>query len=225
MTILESLAASILRHTPGDGMHASALPNVTLIRSDHPTTPLPTVYAASLCIVAQGRKQVMWGDRAYVYDAARYLVVAVDMPLTGAVVTASPHAPYLCLQLDLDMAALGEIVLRQGPAPDGGPVPGLALDPVPPPLVDAACRLVDLLDTPQDIAALAPLIEREILYRLATGATAAMIRHIATGEHRPAQVARAIAWVKRHFAEDFSIDDLAAEAGMSASSLHAHSRR
>ncbi|KYF72723.1 AraC family transcriptional regulator [Sorangium cellulosum] len=220
---LEELSALIVRHTAADGMHACELPRVTLIRSSRPTLPMPALYTPSLCLVTQGRKQAVLGGRLYDYDAARYLVVSVDLPVVGSVIEASMAAPYLCLQLHLDMGMLGELVLERFPVDRAAPPPaGLGIHEVTPALVDACARLVALLDTPEDIAALGPLIEREILYRLVTGPAAEMMRHIARSGGGLARVSRVISWIKAHYAEPFTIEALAAHAGMSESSLHAH---
>ncbi len=193
-----------------------------LVRSDHPTVPVPAVYEASLCLIAQGSKRVSIGDHSLVYDASRYLLVSVDLPLVGHVIEASPSEPYLCCKVDLDLAALADLVIAEGRKPRPADLPALAVYPGDPDLVDAVCRLVKLLDRPESIAALAPLIEREILYRLLDGPHGAMLRHMAAADSRLARVARAIAWIRSRFRDALRIDEVAAAAGMSASSLHAH---
>src|SRR5690349_19340986 len=93
------LAAQIERHTPGDGVHATAIPRLSLIRLSHPGEPLVLLHEPAVCIVAQGSKRVHLADEVLVYDASRYLVVSVDLPITGQVIEASPFAPYLCVRL------------------------------------------------------------------------------------------------------------------------------
>lgn len=225
MKPLSEMADLIARHTPTEGMHASPIPRLTLIRFSGPTMPTPSVYDPALCLVAQGSKRAMLGDRIFVYDAARYLLVSVDLPVVGHVIEATPDQPYLCFKLDLDLVALGQLVVDSGaPPPAPGYVPGLALFDTDPAIIDAAVRLLRLLDRPDDVPVLAPLIEREILYRLLTGDHGAMLRHIAMAQSRLAQVGRAIGWIKRNFQAPFSAEAVAAEAGMSPSSLHEHFR-
>jgi AraC-like DNA-binding protein len=220
---MDAISEIIGRHVPADGMHASALPRLSLVRSCRPTEAVPTVYKPSLCIIAQGRKQVELGGRSYVYDPAKYLTVSVDLPLVGSILEASPERPYLSLVLDIDLPALTELMLQHphalGPEPSG---PALGVSEVEPGLLDAALRLARLLDTPKDAPALAPLAEREILYRLLTGAQAPMIRRIASAESRLTQIGRAIAWLRENYAQPVSVERLAADAGMSASSFHSH---
>lgn len=223
MLQIDELSGIIARHVPGDGMHASTLPRLSLVRSCRPTDAVPTVYKPSLCIIAQGRKQVELGGRNYLYDPAKYLAVSVDLPLVGSILEASPQRPYLCLVLDIDLGVLSDLMLQHPPEPRPEPVgPALGVSEVEPGLLDAALRLARLLDTPQDAAALAPLAEREILYRLLQGGQAPMIRRIASAESRLKQVSRAIAWLRQNYTQPVSVDRLAADVGMSPSSFHSH---
>ena len=224
MRQIDELAALAGRLADTDGIHETAIPRLALIRSSRPTEPLHALHEPALCIILQGRKQVMLGDRVYRYDRSQYLVVSVDLPVVGQVLEASPEHPYLCIRLDLDPVLLGAIMLEAGGDGMGGSDagPGLALNPVAPELLDAMLRMVRLLETPRDIAILAPLAEREILYRLMTGEQAARLRQIATAESRLQQVNRAIGWIKRNYDKAFSVEALAQEARMSPSALHQH---
>lgn len=224
MNQLAGLTETLSRHAPADGTFPCPLPGVSLLRSPTPTMPMPVVYEPTLCIVAQGRKRAMLGAAAFIYDAASYLIASVDLPVMGSVIEASAERPYLCLRLDFDMTALGELAIRYpatGPEAEGLPL-GIALNRTTPALLDAATRLVRLLDTPDDIEALAPLTIREILYRLLTGDSAATIRQMACADSRLNQVARAIVWIRTHFREACPIEKLAELAGMSRSTFHAH---
>lgn len=222
MRKITDLAALIMEHAPQSGMAGTAVSRLSLIRADRPTVPVPSVYEASLCLIAQGSKRVSLGEDSVVYDASRYLLVSVDLPLVGHVLEASPQAPYLCCKIDLDMAALADLMIAQdGPAPKSD-LPVLAVYPSDPDLVDAACRLVTLLERPESIAGLAPLIEREILYRLLTGPHGPMLRHMAAADSHLNQISRAIARIRTSFNEQLRIEEIAAVAGMSSSSLHAH---
>jgi AraC-like DNA-binding protein len=217
------LAEIVGRHLTYDSIEPCALPRVKLIRSSSTTDSMPVIYEPTLCLVVQGRKRVVLGDLEYVYDASQYLVVSVDLPLMGSILNASKERPFLCISLDLDLKVLSELLLEfGGNAPATESKPGLALSTVTPGLLDAALRLLRLLDTPNDISALAPLAEREILYRLLAADQSGMVRHIANGQSRLSQISRAIGWIKTHYAENFTIERVADEAGMSPSSLHQH---
>jgi AraC-like DNA-binding protein len=224
MDPLAKLVDILSRHVPADGIHPSLIPGVSLVRSGTPTMPMPVVYEPTLCLVAQGRKQAVLGTTAYVYDASRYLVASVDLPVMGSVIEASEAEPYLCLVLNLDMPTLSELALRY-PADDefqGMPSTGIALNDTSAELLDAAVRLARLLDSPNDIDALAPLVVREILYRLLTGSGNGTIRQMAKADSRLNQIAKAISWIRSHYKEACRIDEISAIAGMSRSTFHSH---
>ena len=222
MEKIADLARTIRQHAPNNGMAGTAVPRLWLIHADQPSMPTPAVYEASLCLIAQGSKRVSLGDHSVVYDAAHYLVVSVDLPLVGHVLQASKDAPYLCCKIDLDTTALAELLAAEGGPLPRTHLPALAAYPGYPYLIDSSCRLLRLLDRPESIPALAPLVEREILYRLLHGPHGAMLRHIASADSHLSQVTRAIATIRKGFDAQLRIDDIAAEAGMSPSSLHAH---
>jgi len=209
---------------PGDGVFPTAIPRLHLMRSCRPTERIHALHEPAVCIVAQGRKRVMLGERIFDYDRSRFLVVSVDVPVAGQVIEATPREPYLCLRLDLDPALLASLFMDIGEAAgrERAPEAGLVLSPVTPDLLDAALRLLRLLETPQDAAVLAPLVEREILYRLACSDQAARLWQIAHGESRLQQVNRAIRRLQRDFEKPIAVAALAAEAGMSVSAFHQH---
>lgn len=224
MSSLDTLVEIISRHTPGDGTHICALPGVKLFRSSSPTMPMPVIYEPTLCLIAQGRKHALLGTTGFVYDPENYLLASVGLPVMGSVIEASDSHPYLCLQLDLDMAELGELAIRY-PVSHAELEPttaGLTLGRTTPALLDAVVRLAGLLDIPGDIEALAPLTIREILYRLLTGASGNIIRHMCQADSRLNHIARAIVWVRTHFREACSVEQAAEIAGMSRSTFHAH---
>lgn len=221
MNRIDDLAAAIGRHALQQGIMPTAIGRLSLIRGDAPTMAVPAVYEASLCLIAQGAKRVWLGDLAVDYDASRYLIVSVDLPLTGQVTEASPASPYLCCKLDLDLTVLADLAIAHGER-GGGTAPVLAAYPGDAGLVDAATRLVRLLDTPGDAAALAPLVEREILYRLLTGPHGATLRGLVAGEGHLRQIGRAIALIRERFDAPLRIEEVAAAAAMSPSSLHVH---
>ncbi|WP_260466524.1 AraC family transcriptional regulator [Pseudomonas moraviensis] len=221
---LSKLVDIIGRHVRDDGVYSTAIPGVSLIRSASPTMPMPAVYEPTLCLVAQGRKQAMLGTTAYVYDPAKYLIASVDLPVMGSVIEASEAVPYLCLALDLDTAVLSELALRHPLREESvsAPPAGITLNDTTPELLDAAVRLAGLLDRPRDIEALAPLVIREMLYRLLTENGNSIIRQMAQADSRLNQIAKVIAWLRSHYNEACRIDDLVSIAGMSRSSFHTH---
>lgn len=225
MEILNEISAVIGRHVSKDGFQATPIERMTLVRSSTVTMPMPNVYRPQLCLVAQGHKEVTLGDRVFRYAPGRYGVVTYDLPAIGHVVEATPDKPYLCLYLDFDPVMLGELALRV-PLQQQAPIRpiGKTVSDADAALLDATLRLLRLLDDPAALPVLGPLAEQEMLYRLLAGPDGARMRHITSSQGRVAQVGRAIAWIGQNFRERFSIEQLAAEVGMSPSSLHEHFR-
>jgi len=225
MDALTELSTRIARHTGRDGSTQTSLPSLSLFRSECVTTPKPGFYRPIAVFVAQGCKRIQVGGREFHYDPAKYLVVTVDLPAAGNICEAAPDRPYLAAALALDPARLAALLLEM---PEGArrtpeaPAPGLRVSPMSPDLLDPVVRLVRLLDRPEDAAILAPLAEREILYRLLRGEQGAMLRQIALSDSRLSQVSRAIDWIKRNYTRPLRIETLADVAGMSPSSFHRH---
>jgi AraC-like DNA-binding protein len=222
MEKIAELTRLIDRHMPQDGSIDTALPRLGLIRSSSQTEPLHTLYKPSCCISAQGRKRAVIGEAVHIYDPAHYLVVGVGLPVIGAVIEASVEQPYLCFRLEFDRGLLTEMIEEAPRRDDGFAV--ARVSPMTPQLIDAAIRMLMLLDAPDDARVLAPLVEREILHRLISGPQGGMMRQIAHGESRLNQIGRAVDYVCRNFGERFAIHDLAGIAGMSASSFYEHFR-
>jgi AraC-like DNA-binding protein len=225
MSDAPELARIIARHTPQPGIFKAPVPGLWLIRADVPGMPMPTVYEPSLCIIAQGSKIVSIGARMLHYDHAHCLVASVDLALVGQVVAATPDRPYLCCKIDIDQSVLADLITGDGRALPPGDPPPLAVHPTDPDLLDAASRLLRLLDRPASIPVLAPLVHREILYHLLNGPQGTMLRHAASGDSHLGQVSRAIRWIRSHAREQLHIADVAQAARMSVSSLHQHFKR
>src|SRR5580658_1554498 len=218
----QELSARVARLAPFDGSHPSALSGLALTRGSVPTMCMPTVYQPCLAIVVQGRKRAILNDEVYHYDALNYLVVGVTLPGLGQVLEASPEHPYLSLRLNLDLEEIARLVLQLG---DRGPSPttadrGLFVARLDEPLLDAVLRLVKLLDTPEDIDVLAPVVRREIYYRMLRGDLGSRLVDLAQSEGGNHRVVRAIEWLKQHYAAPLRIEDLADAVHLSPSALH-----
>ena len=220
---MDRICGSIARHGR-PGRQATAIDGLTLYCAHHANRPVNTMYRPTLCIVAQGRKQVVLGDKIFAYDASKYLVVTVDLPVSGCIVEASPVTPYLGASFDLDPARLADLLLSLPPASSSRQhrSAAMAVSALGDELLDPLARLLAMLDRPDDIAVMAPLIEREIYYRLLQGEQGALLRQVATAGSHLSQIARAIDWIREHYAEPTSVEDLAAQAGMSLTSFHRH---
>ncbi|RAU44023.1 MULTISPECIES: AraC family transcriptional regulator [unclassified Pseudomonas] len=219
------LANLISRQTIGDGTFDTPVSAVKLIRWSTPSEPMPVIYEPTVCFVAQGRKQASVGTTALTYDCTRYLIASIAQPVMGSVVEASAEKPYLCLQINLDKKEIAELAALHPSSlnPDSPPA-GLAIYDALPALTDAAIRLLALFDAPQDVPALAPLILREIYYRLLTGPSGSLLRHMVHSQSQFQQISRAISWIRRHFHTACRIEDAAEVAAMSRSNFHLHFR-
>jgi AraC-like DNA-binding protein len=216
-------ASNLERHTATDGEHRTAISGLMLYRASAPSKLSATVYEPSLCVVAQGAKEVRLAGEPYRYDVAHSLLVSVDLPVETRVVEASHDRPCLVVVISLDLAVVGEILADGITAlAIGSPARGLSVSVIEWPLIDAVSRLVDLLGFPQDIGSLAPLVLREITYRLITGLHGSRLRQIAATGAPAYRIARAIRWLKDHFAEPLRVESLAQHVRMSPSALHLH---
>lgn len=204
----------------------TAVQGLSLHRWEHPTEPTSYMLAPSICLIGQGRKQVVVGEDAFVYDASQFLITSIDLPVVSRIMEASADSPYLGLTMEIDLRILSQLVLEH-PASAGRTETdslGIAVSGITEPLLDAFNRLLDLLKHPDDIAALAPLIQREIFYRLLMGEQGARLRHIAASGQHGYRVVRTIEWLKQHYSESMKVDDMARQAGLSVSAFHHHFR-
>jgi AraC-like DNA-binding protein len=219
---LTELRGIVSRHTPGR-YQPSVLPRVALYKDGAAPQPVSGVYHPMMALILSGAKEIAIGDRRLRYDPASYFIATVELPASGCVKLDQPKEQYLAVSLDLDSDRLAS-VLSEADVPSPTAEPAFAVNPVTPELLDAWLRLLRLLDAPQDIAVLAPLCEREILYRLLQGPQGAIVRQIARADSRLSQVRRAIALIRDQFDRPLRVEALAEEAGMSPASFHRHFR-
>lgn len=218
---LDSLRTLVRRHCIGEST-ITRLPRVEIRVGAGTTDPLPAVYPTMACFVLQGAKRLTLGRRRLRYRGESYMLLSVDLPVTGQVIEATDRAPYLAVSLLLDPATIAGLVL-DAPGPRGTATGlGLGIGALTPDLQEPLLRLLRLLDTPDDIRVLAPLAERELLYRLLQGPHGPLLRDLAVGDSRLSQVRRAIAWIRADIARPLRVEALAAHVGMSASSFHRH---
>lgn len=227
--LLTAMIESIGRRTVGNTDSPTPISGLGFFRREEPLPPTICLVEASIVLVVQGEKQMLVGGEAYPYDVNRFLITSLDLPANSQIVTASPDKPCLGLVLKLDLRIMAELIAQGGlPSPlersiDRGI--GAGLGKVTPVLLEAFKRLLDLLDDPASIPVLAPLIEREIHYRLLKSDQAARLWQIASVGSQGHRIARAIDWLKMNYTATLRIDDLAAHVQMSPSSLHQHFRQ
>ena len=219
------LRSHLLACLPKAGDHVSALPGLTLYRRDGPTEPASMLYEPSVGFVVQGRKRVVLGTDTHEYGPAEFVLTAVDLPTVSQVLEAEPGRPCLSMMLKLDFAmvqAIGGEIDVQGIAATSDAESGMTFGPMTTALLDAFVRLSALADKPQDIAIMAPLVLREITYRLLMGPSGGHLRRIARQGPQRDKILTAIAWLREHHAEAIRIEDLADMAAMGVSTLHHH---
>lgn len=219
------LAAFVERHIDGkgNGAHATAIEPLEFMRESDAFTVIRGVSEPLFAIVLQGKKEVLLNEETFQYGVAQYLVLSVDLPVSGCVIEASPNQPFLGFKLNLDPVQLCDIIAQTNPSTDKKEsVRGWFTSDAEPSLIDCAIRLTKLLETPQDIPFLAPIIIREIYYRLLTGEQGEAVRQIATAGSNMQRIAEVIKRLKTDFAKPLRIEELAGQANMSVSSFHRH---
>jgi AraC-like DNA-binding protein len=217
----EELVEQIARICREDGA-VQPLNGLHLYRLSSPLGPIHGVTEPSLCMIAQGSKEILVNDRRYRYDALHYLLATVDLPRVSYVLEASPARPYLSLRLELSPALVSSVMVEAGTPSAAGSAEKSAIDVsrLDGNLLDAVVRLVRLADSPDEAEVLRPLIEREIVYRLLAEDQGGRLSHLVSlGGHAP-QIANAVKRIRRDFDQPLRIEHLAGELGMSVSGFH-----
>ncbi len=207
-----------------EGTLATPVAGLCIHRIQHTAAPRHGIQIPSFAVIAQGEKRLWFGGEQYRYDPLHYMVTSVDLPVLAEVITASPTLPYLGMRLELDVATLGELILDENL-----PMPlslvdsrGLYVNRLFPTLLESTLRLLRLLETPRDIPILAPMIKREIFYRLLMNGQGTRLRQLALKDSHTHRIARAIDTLRQHYIEPLRVQDLAGGVHMSVSSFHQH---
>jgi AraC-like DNA-binding protein len=202
------------------------IPGVSLHRRTSPTPPCRTTYHPGVIVVAQGSKQANLGRTSFIYDESRFLLTAVDLPIVSRVAEATEKVPCLVLSLKLDMSMVRELLgleeIHVAEAPSDSPA--MSIGETTPEFLNACCRLLDLLDSPQDIPFLSGLIQREIIYRILRGPEGVRLRAVATLGDQSHRTAKVVAWITANYAKPLHVEELAQIASMGVSTLHHHFR-
>lgn len=216
------LAHRIARWAEMEDDSPTDLPGLTLYRRSTPTACASAAYQPSLVVFAQGEKHITVGKTPYICDGSNFLLTSVDLPVVCQVVKASPKTPMLGMVLALDMAAVREISSQEEfhAGEDAATARGMAVGVTTVPLLDACLRLMDLLETPNDIAFMSTLIQREIIYRLLRSTQGRHLRAIATLGEQSHRTAKAVEWLRKNYAKPLRVEELAAMARMGVSTLH-----
>lgn len=223
----ETLVEIIGCRTTGQTDCPTLIPNLGFFRREAPSPPAICLVEPSIVLVVQGEKKMWFGGEPFPYDTGRFLITSLDIPANSEVVVASPDRPCLGLALRLDLRLLAELIAQGNLSPpaDRPDDRGIGLGTVTPLIREPFSRLLGLLDEPLSIPILAPLIIREIHYRLLISDQAARLWQIAAVGSQSQRVSRAIDWLKEHYASPLRINELAERVQMSVSTLHHHFRK
>ncbi len=224
---MQTLAEGIAHWTQHQDDYITPIANLYLYRRHEPTPAQVCLVEPSIVFVAQGAKQLVIGEQCYRYDATRFMVTALNLPGSSRVLEAQPDRPCLGLVYKLDLRTIAELATN-GKLPAPADITGqgvAAIGSMTPALAEPFQRLIALLHEPDALPVLAPLIEREIHYRLLLSDQSARLRQIAAVGSQSFRIARALEWLRVHYAQPLRVDELAAHVKMSASNLHLHFRQ
>lgn len=221
--LTQSIGARITR--PGD--EKTAIAGLGFFRREQPSPPVVCMVEPSIILVAQGEKRLWVGGEGYPYDPSRFLVTSLNLPANSEVLVASPQRPCVGLTLKLDLRMLAELIAQGGlpTSRDRSAGTGVGIGGVTTPLLASFERLLALLDEPEAIAVLAPLVQREIHYRLLMSDQAGKLRQITSVDGQGYRIAKAIDWLKLNYAASLRVEELAARVQMSAPTFHHHFRQ
>ncbi|MEH1833018.1 MAG: AraC family transcriptional regulator [Nostoc sp.] len=222
----QALATLVARHTEANSnlVYPTAIAPLSFSRSNASSAVIYQDYEPCLGILVQGKKNIILGEETYPYEIGQCLVVSVDLPIGGCIVEATTDQPYLGLKLTLDPMQLCEMAAQMNfsSAKKENSVRGLFVSNADATLLECALRLTKLLDTPQDIPMLAPMMIRELYYRLLIGEQSEAVRQIATSGSSMQRIASTIKQIKSNFTQPMRVEELAKQVRMSTSSFHQH---
>ncbi|PHM60099.1 AraC family transcriptional regulator [Xenorhabdus ishibashii] len=222
---LQQLAGKVAKLTrPNTHNVKTAIPHLTLCHLEQPTAPIGWLYDPNIMVIAQGTKRVTIGDRSYYCDPLQLLVTSTNIPTITQIYTASEEKPFFSLMLKLDIQEVSKLMVENKVTikRQTQDTCGLAITSATTNLLNCFNRLLDILNTPEDIPVLSPLIHKEIIYRLLKSELGGRLQQMATQESPSYQISQAIQWLKEHFTEPVKIEQLAKIAKMSLSSFHHH---
>jgi AraC-like DNA-binding protein len=221
-----ALAVLIEKWTKNGHQCITDIPGLRLSRWSTTTPPTSYTQNPSICLIAQGKKRVLLGEDSYIYDANHFLISSIDLPITANIMEASLDRPYLGLIMELDLQEISQLIVDSRVAfqPTKGSQKGIAVGELSDSLLDAFIRLMTLLDEPDHINVLAPVIKREIFYRLLTTDQGQRLQQIVTTGSHSHQISKAIDWLNNNFVKPLSVSELASYSGMSKSAFYTHFR-
>lgn len=221
-TAREEIVARMSRLLPEDG-RINVFSDLLLIRRSGPAEPVQSLYQPAFCFVAQGRKRASVGGEVFLYDPFHYLIFTVDLPVAFEIEAASKELPYLGMSLNLDSALVASVIVESGLRIKKGDasVKAMNVSPIDADLLEAVTRLVRIAETPAEGKVLAPLVIKEIIYRLLVGGQGGRLAHLLTASDTR-RISKAIGHLREHFDKPLKMEEIARELGMSVSGFHHH---
>lgn len=222
MTLQKQIAVLVESRTGTDGSFSTAIPSLSFTRVSQITVPTHGVYKTSLCVIVQGEKEVLLGTDTYRYNSDHYLVASVDLPAVVHVTKASIKQPYLGVVIEIQPQEIFDLLREMPDVTKQKSVKnrGLFVGPLQNPLLDAVNRYVHLLDTPEDIRLLGPLIKKEIIYRLLQAENGDRLKQLAVEGSATQQITQVIQHIMQNYDQPLKIVSLANEANLSVSTLY-----
>lgn len=223
----ESLAQSISRLMGDLNQMNTPISGLRLSRWLTPTEPASYIQDPSICLIAQGKKCVVVGEEDYIYDPSHFLISSVGLPVVANIIEATEASPFLGLVMTLDLSMISQLIvdsqmgLNQASAQTHK---AMAIGELTTPLLNAFQRLLDLIDEPEMIPILEPVIKREIFYRLLMTNQGLRLSQMVTEGSHSHHIAKAIDWLKDHYIQPLNVHSLATESGMSKSAFYSHFR-
>jgi AraC-like DNA-binding protein len=224
--VLHELANAISKVMGHASELSTTVPGLTLYQNTVPTVPNPCTYEPSLLLIPQGKKRVDLGKQSYVFGESTFLLTSIELPIVSRVIAASVEKPYLAFFLKIDMGMVRDVLHSEEvriPAPPVG-TRGMVLGEATVELLAPCSRMVQLLNTPQDVPFFGKLLQREIIYRLLQGPQGDRLRSVATMADQSYRTAKAVSWLRDNFKKTLNVDELASMTGMSRSTLNHHFR-
>ncbi len=197
----------------------TGIPRVTMVKAEACANQ---VYQPMLHLVIQGFKKLSIGDKIFNYNAATFFVVPVDVPATGEIYSDGPDLPYLAISLALDPNVIATLLVGDTEVHGRQPTSCFTAVNATAEMLDAWLRMMKLMDRPREVTVLAPMIEREIIFRVLQGPLKEVLRDMACPDGRLSQIRRAIYWLREHYTQPFRVESLAAIAEMSVAAFYRH---
>jgi AraC-like DNA-binding protein len=214
------------RHADSEGLAATPIPGLRMMRASSPRGPMRSVYKPLVCLVLQGAKQVSVGREEQVFTAGQSIVVGVDVPVVGRIVRASRSEPYLAVAIELDMAIMQSVAshVRLKPPPAAHTSSTLFTESLDDDVLKCTMRLMRLIDRPEAVPVVRPAVLQELHYWLLSSKHGTALSRLALPDGHTQRVARAIDVIRSRYREPIAVEQLAAVANMSSSAFHRHFR-